>query len=163
MRFPLLLRLLAFVPPAAVISVTILMSASSLVSALESTLMTNPGTAIAIERIESRCEILDRKIEALSRAATNCDQDLQCLGSPILCPIAMDGEMERDYRALREERREHCGAPHLQPASSSESSESFREVSGEPGGMDVSACRVVPNTSESAPNKRGSEPTVFDF
>jgi hypothetical protein len=160
MRLPLLLRLAAFVPPAALISAAILMSASSLVSALESTLTPVASTAIVIERIESRCDELDRKIEALSRAATSCDQDLQCLQSPILCPIAMDERAERDYRALREERHEHCSIPLLRPESSSAR---FREVSPGTSAVDWRACRSLPNWLESAEQGRTRSPTVFDF
>jgi hypothetical protein len=160
MRLQLLLRLLAFVPPAGLISAAILMSASSLVSALESTLTPVASTAIVIERFESRCEELDRKIEALSRAATSCDQDLQSLGSPILCPIAMEEDAERDYRALREERHEHCGIPRLRPESSSAS---LWEVSLEPSRMDSRACRSLTNWLESAEKGRATLPTVFDF
>ena len=102
------LRLLAFVPPAALITGALLVSASSLVSALETSFTPTVSSAIEITRFVSRCDELDQEIDALSRAATSCDQDLQCLRSPILCPISMDERMARDYRALREERREQC-------------------------------------------------------
>jgi hypothetical protein len=160
MRLQLLLRLLAFVPPAALISAAILVSASTLVSALEATLTPGSSRAIAIERFESRCEELDRKIAALSRAATSCDQDLQCLRSPILCPIAMDPDMERDYRALREARGQECGVPNLRLEWSSVS---FQEFSRESSALDDSACRAISNLPESVASQRGGDPVVFDF
>jgi len=154
------LRLLAFIPPAALISAALLVSASSLVSALESTLTPIASSAIEIERFESRCDELDREIEALSRAATSCDQDLQCLRSPILCPIAMDEEMEREYRTLREERRESCGVPFLR---SEPQSQSFSKILLEPTGVDSSECRSAPNWREPAASSRSANPLVFVF
>ena len=160
MRLRFLLRLLVFAPPAALISAAILVSASTLVSALEATLTPDVPTAIVIERFESRCQALDRKIEVLSRAATSCDQDLQCLGSPILCPIAMDSEMERDYRALREERREYCGVPHQWPELSNVS---LRDFSVESTPMDSSTCRAVANPPDPDQDLRGEGLKVFAF
>lgn len=156
MRF----RLLAFIPPAALISAALLVSASSLVSALEATFVQAAPSVIAIERFETRCEVLDRKIGALSRAATSCDQDLQCLRSPILCPIAMDEEMERDYRALREERYEQCGVPRIP---SELSSRSFSRDSVEAMTIDSSACSSAPNWQERAASGRATKPNVFVF
>ena len=146
------LRLLAFVPPATLISAAVLISASSLVSALESNFTYDAIPTISLERFESRCDGLDREIEALSRAATNCDQDIQCLASPILCPIAMNEEAEREYLALREERREHCGVSSSSP-----------EFSLAPTNMESNACRSTLNWLESATDGGSAGPPVFDF
>ena len=105
------IRLLAFILPATLISAALLIVATSLVSALESKFMPAVRSTIELVRFESRCDVLNRKIGAISRSATNCEEDLQCLGSPILCPIVMDERTEREYRALREELAEQCGMP----------------------------------------------------
>jgi hypothetical protein len=46
----------------------------------------------------------------MSRKATGCDEDLQCLYSPILCPITMDDEQEFEYMELRRELSKQCGS-----------------------------------------------------
>ena len=170
------LRLLAFVPPAALISGVLLMSASSLVSALESTFIPPVSSTFSIERFESRCEQLDREIAVLSRGATACDQDLQCLYSPIVCPIAMDPEAERNYQALQAERSDHCGES-VSPSPSPSAPESgsrqgmlSRSSSHNPWVptlVDASACRTSASEPEQVfepvPAAGSTEPPVFVF
>jgi hypothetical protein len=103
------LRLLAFFPPAAFVTAVLLVSVSSLVSALETSLTPDVMIAVKVQRYESDCDVLKRKINELSRNATSCDADLQCLSSPILCPIEMDAAQEREYRNLRAEFAMRCG------------------------------------------------------
>ena len=96
-------RLLAFIPPATLITASLLVLASSLVSALETSFGADTSYAIQVHRYESDCDVLARKIDEMSRMATCCDEDLQCLHSPILCPISMDDEQEHAYLKLRRE------------------------------------------------------------
>jgi hypothetical protein len=103
------LRLLAFLPPAALITAALLVSASSFVSAIETSFVPEPIMAVEVQRFESDCEVLHRRILEISWSATNCHADLQCLGSPILCPITMDRDKELEYRNLRSEFDARCG------------------------------------------------------
>ncbi len=103
------LRLLAFVPLAALIAVSLLIIASSFVSALETRFVGTPIVTLEIHRYETDCDRLQAEIQTLSQSATNCDEDLLCLGSPILCPIAMDAHNERRVLTLREELEAGCG------------------------------------------------------
>jgi hypothetical protein len=158
------LRLLAFVPPAAVISALLLVSASSLVSALEAKLTPNVSSAILIQRYESFCDGLERRIEVLSRAATSCDQDIQCLGSPILCPIAMDEEMQREYRELQAERIEQCGIGGVSELiAASAGIASLMDLSIPPFDVDANSCLAARNWLESAANREASDPSTFVF
>jgi len=158
------LRLLAFVPPAAVISAVILVSASSLVSALEAKFTPTVSSAIPIQRYESFCDRLERKIEVLSRAATSCDQDIQCLGSPILCPIAMDEEMQREYRELQAERSSQCGVAGVSELiAASPGIASLMDLSISPFDVDSNACYAARNWLESAANRETSDLSTFVF
>ena len=103
-------RLLAFFPFAALITTVLLMSASSFVSALEASVTADANYAIQVQRYESNCDVIDRKIQEISRMATGCDDDLQCLYSPILCPITMDHAQELEYMKLRREWSQQCGS-----------------------------------------------------
>lgn len=127
MRF-VAFRLLAFVPPATAITAALFASTSSFMLTLETSVTSDRMTAHVIRRFESACDVLSREIRQISSAATNCDADLQCLGSPILCPITMDVEEELEYRRLRAEFSRQCrfssgltenarSCPHLEPAS----------------------------------------------
>lgn len=104
------LRLLASFPIAALMVAVLLVSASSYVSAVEASFTLNSRTnvAIRIDRYETKCRELDRAIQQISRRATACDRDLQCLGSPILCPISLNEKEEREYRKLRGEFGRQC-------------------------------------------------------
>jgi hypothetical protein len=158
------LRLFAFVPPAAMISAALLVSASSMVSALEARFTPTASSAIPIQRYESFCEGLQRRIEVLSRAATNCDQDIQCLGSPILCPIAMDRDMQREYRELLEERREQCGTGAVSElVAMSPGIASLMDLSTSPFDVDPSTCHATQTWLESAANREASDTSVFVF
>lgn len=111
MRF----RLLAFFPLAAVMALLILISASSFVSAVEEA-VGQSGEAeqvawIPISLLESECDVLYRKIHALSHEVTSCGEDPLCLGTPILCPGALDSNIDREYERLRSELNERCGVP----------------------------------------------------
>lgn len=145
-------RLLAFIPPATLITTILLVSASSFVSAVETSFVPDTSYAIQIQRYESDCDVLDRKIDEMSRLATGCDEDLQCLHSPILCPISMDDEEELTYLKLRRERSERCGsAPDL-----------MDDALGGPY-SERAACRSM-FSSEDSPTNRGSVgPATFMF
>jgi len=107
------LRLLAFLPPAMLITALILVSASSLVSAIDTKL--TPASPerppLQVQRYETTCDVLHREVYELARHATPCARDLRCLGSPLLCPIAMDADLEREYQRLRGELNRECGVP----------------------------------------------------
>ena len=107
MRF----RLIAFLPLAATAVALLLLTASSLVSAIDASLVPEPrmhAQPIRIQSFETECQMLSREFEELSRAATLCDRDPRCLGSPLLCPIAMDAELEARYQRLRRALQSRC-------------------------------------------------------
>ena len=64
------LRLLVFLFPAALIATTLLALASSFVSALETSFTPVEMTVINVQRYESDCDVLSRKIGEISRSAT---------------------------------------------------------------------------------------------
>jgi len=108
------LRLIAFLPPAALIAFLLLVSASSFVSAVEGSLIAEfevASTPIRVQRYESECDVLAREIRALSRSMTSCTGELSCLGSPLLCAVTMDAEIERKYQGLRSVQNERCNIP----------------------------------------------------
>lgn len=111
MRF----RLLAFFPLAVGLALFFLVSASSFVSAVETAVdrksQTEMLTWIPLSLIQSECDALYREIHALSHEVTRCGSDPLCLGSPILCPVALDPEVDREYARLRSELNERCGVP----------------------------------------------------
>jgi len=104
------LRLIAFLPVAALITFLILVTASSFVSALERSLMTEPAkpTAYPVTKYETECDVLYREIHALSHRATQCDEVPSCEGSPLLCPAALDREVDREFKRLRTVLSERC-------------------------------------------------------
>ena len=60
---------------------------------------------------ESECDRLVREIHELSHAVTRCDSDPRCAESPLLCPAALDAEVDHAYRSLREALHARCGFP----------------------------------------------------
>jgi len=106
MRF----RLIAFLPVAALITFFLLVTASSFVSALERSLMTEPAepATYSVTQYETECDVLYREIHALSHRATRCDAVPSCEGSPLLCPAAMDREVDREFKRLRQVLGERC-------------------------------------------------------
>lgn len=70
------------------------------------------ASAESIERAvpaEARCDRLRQEIRALSHEVTPCELAPECLGSPLLCPIALDPRIEREYARLRETLQAECG------------------------------------------------------
>ena len=109
------LRLIAFVPPALLMTLVLLLSMSTFVSAVERSLVGDSEIVtppIRVQRFETECETLYREMYAISRAATSCDEEPSCLGSPLLCPVMMDDELEAEYQQLRTELIARCGDPH---------------------------------------------------
>ena len=102
------LRLIAFLPIAALITFLLLVTASSFVSALERSLMTEPAEPLAypVKRYETECDALYREIHALTHRATQCDAS--CEGSPLLCPAAMDRALDLEFKRLRGVLHERC-------------------------------------------------------
>ena len=146
------LRLLVFLLPAALIAATLLVSASSFVSALETSLTPVEMTVINVQRYESDCDVLSREISEISRSATNCDADLQCLGSPILCPITMDAEKELEYQGLRVEFGRRC-SPSIGPK------DDLRNGSD----MEPATCGSRFDWSASDTSDESTEPVTFVF
>ena len=106
------IRLIAYLPIATSISVLLLSSASSFVSAVERVWIPDSTDLLPIMRVrqfETECEELFREIHALSHETTRCDESAECLGSPLLCPAAMDVEIEREFQRLRAALNERCG------------------------------------------------------
>lgn len=110
MRF----RLIAFLPIATLITVGLLASASSIVFAIErswSPPVADLPPLVHVRQFETECDALFREIHALSHATTRCGENPVCFGSPLLCPAAMDEEIERDFQRLRKALNERCGLP----------------------------------------------------
>ena len=110
MRF----RLIAFLPVATLITVALLSLASSFVFAVERAWVPSPVDPLPIMRVrqfETECDELFREIHALSHMTTRCEESPECAVSPLLCPAAMDVEMDREFRRLRTVLNERCGLP----------------------------------------------------
>jgi len=108
------LRLIAFLPPAALVTFLLLVSASSFVSAIEKSLAAESEAVlipIRVQSYESECDALGRELRTLSHAVTNCDAEPLCLGSPLLCPVTMDANAEREYQRLRSALSDRCEVP----------------------------------------------------
>jgi hypothetical protein len=60
---------------------------------------------------ESRCDVLRREIHGLSHEVTPCALAPECHGSPLLCPVALDVQIEREYERLRDALQAQCGMP----------------------------------------------------
>lgn len=125
MRF----RLLVSLPLSLAIVGLMLVSASTLFAAVENAPAASPigtaargaseragfaadGSAEDVERevpTEVRCNRLRHEIHALSHEVTPCELAPECHGSPLLCPIALDPRIEREYARLREALRADCG------------------------------------------------------
>ena len=116
------LRLIAFVPVAMLVSFLISVSVSSLVSALAESILvrTQPSLEpIRIQPFESECDRLSREFEtimqfsdiAYTSVARNCQLKPRCLESPLLCPIATDIQIEREYQRLRIALHTRCEVP----------------------------------------------------
>ena len=112
MRF----RLLVSLPLSFLIVGLLLVSASTLFAAGEASapparsgpsdvIGSGDGSAV------SRCDRLRREIHALSHEVTPCELGPECHGSPLLCPIALDLRIEREYAHLREALEAECGVP----------------------------------------------------
>ena len=104
------LRHLVFLPVATMIGFVVLLAASSLVSALERSVQ-GEAPPITLQRYETVCDRLFREAHALSHEATRCDVQADCEGSPLLCPVAQDVRVEREYARLRTELHAECGVP----------------------------------------------------
>lgn len=107
------LRLLAFLPLAVSITFFLLSSASSLVSALESSVARDEAAPqpMRITKYETFCDGLVRQLHALSHEVSHCGDLTVCEGSPLLCPAALDEEIDHAYRRLRATLHQQCGVP----------------------------------------------------
>ena len=69
-----------------------------------------PGP-MRVTKYESVCDGLFRQLHSLSHEVTGCSQAVACEGSPLLCPAALDEEVDRTYRRLRTALHEQCDFP----------------------------------------------------
>jgi hypothetical protein len=108
MRF----RLIACLPVATLIAIALLSSASSFVFAVERAWLSDPVDLlpiIQVRRFETECDALFREMHALSHVTTRCEQSPECAVSPLLCSVAMDVDVEREFQRLRMALNERCG------------------------------------------------------
>ncbi len=107
------LRLLAFLPLAGLITLLLLSSAASLVSALESSVVGGASSSgpMPVTKYETPCDALVRQLHALSHEVSHCGEATACGESPLLCPAALDEEIDQTYRRLRTALHAQCGFP----------------------------------------------------
>ena len=107
------LRLIAFFPLVGLVTFSLMASTSTFVSAVERRVLREPDqpTAHLASRYETECEALFQEIHALSHERTRCDAQPECAGSSLLCPAAMDAEVDRAFRQLRIALHERCDVP----------------------------------------------------
>ena len=146
------LRLLAFFPVTILMTSFLLVSASSIVSAIEASLSVAETNAIGVRFYETGCDVLRREIRAIERDATACDRDLRCLESPILCPITMNEDEASEYRVLRERFDESCRG---EGEASWEIQKRFA--------MEISYCHSENAVGESSVPSDPVEPATFVF
>lgn len=108
-----LLRLLVSFALSTVLVLLVLSSTSVLVSAIErqgDEASHEPAPiGEAIDPTASSCDDLRHALHALSHAVSPCALPPACQGSPLLCPIALDARIEREYARLRDALHERCG------------------------------------------------------
>ena len=98
------LRLIAFLPAAALVAALLLMTTSSFVSAIERSWAIDSPPApplIRVQRYETECESLHRELDSLVAASASCDRDPACLGSPLLCGHRLQRGLERGNQRAR--------------------------------------------------------------
>ena len=109
MRF----RLLVLLPLAGLITLLLLSGAASFVSALEISMVpveAGPGP-MPVTKYETYCDGLVRQLHALSHEVGRCGVTRSCNGAPLLCPVALDDEIDRTYGRLRSSLHAQCGFP----------------------------------------------------
>lgn len=104
-----LLRLLVSLPFALLVGLLLIGSTSALVSAFEHGRDSRPAAAIRVELFAESCDVLRHELHALSHAVSPCELPPDCHGSPLLCPVALDARIEREYARLRDALHEQCG------------------------------------------------------
>ncbi|MBK7952046.1 MAG: hypothetical protein IPK00_25680 [Deltaproteobacteria bacterium] len=109
MNVPRLLRLLVSFPIALLLGFMLIASTAALVSAVENRGASKPIEAIRVELVAESCDVLRHELHALSHAVSPCELPPDCQGSPLLCPIALDARIEREYARLRDALHDQCG------------------------------------------------------
>lgn len=104
-----LLRLLVSFSLSTVLGLLFLSSTSLLVSAVEERGESTAVEAISVELVAPSCDGLRHALHALSHAVSPCELSPDCQGSPLLCPIALDPRIEREYARLRDALHARCG------------------------------------------------------
>lgn len=87
----------------------LLASTATFVSAVERSRAPAAEPPFEVRRYETACDVLRREIHVLSHRVVRCDLTPECQGSPLLCPIAQDPRIEREYERLRDALHEQCG------------------------------------------------------
>lgn len=107
MRF----RLLACLPVALLLVGLLFASVASFVYATPRTVDVAADGPVVLRLGDSSCDVLRREIHALSHTVSRCELFPECQGSPLLCPRALDANVEREYERLRDALHEQCGLP----------------------------------------------------
>ena len=108
------LRLLACLPVAGLITFLLFLSAASLVSALERSVTGEEALLepMRLTKLETVCDGLFRELHALSHEASICGERARCAErSPLLCPAALDEDVDDAYRRLRTALHAQCDFP----------------------------------------------------
>jgi hypothetical protein len=103
-------RLIVLLPLAALMTAALFVLAAFAHSVLERRFVREHAPAIELVRYESPCERMEQRLAELARAATACDADPRCLGSPLVCPVEMTAIHEREYERLRDRLERECGS-----------------------------------------------------
>ncbi len=149
------IRLLAFLPVALLMTMLCLLSASSLVSAVETALPSFGPRSLDLRLYETTCHVLAREIREIGRRATNCDRDLLCLDSPILCPILLEKEEASRYERLQARFEEGCAGKSSQDAVPLDAQRRFM--------AEIAYCVSWEQLGESSERSSRSEPATFVF
>jgi hypothetical protein len=107
------IRFIAFLLPAALVTVLILLTSSVITSKLVSNLeqrMTGGqvSATVAKVRYETECESFARRIEAVARDAQSCEALPGCLRSQNICPVELQQQLAHEYDVLRRVASERC-------------------------------------------------------
>ncbi|MFO0691270.1 MAG: hypothetical protein U0900_21405 [Myxococcota bacterium] len=102
-----LVRLLVFMPLAAIVSLLLIGSTAALVSALEHEREAVPTMPVAL--VDESCDVLRHELHTLSHTLSPCELPPVCQGSPLLCPVALDARIEHEYARLRDALHDRCG------------------------------------------------------
>jgi hypothetical protein len=146
-------RLIAAFVIASSLVAGLLASTATFVFAVERNRAPAPPPSFEVQRHEAPCDVLRREIHALSHRVARCDLTPECQGSPLLCPMAQDVRIEREYERLRDALHEQCGL-----------SRSLLDFAWQSGAQfDVSGDCFVAHDGFEAALRGESAPTSYSF